>query len=101
MANFGWNYPPGVTGSEPQITGEWPCLECQGECYWPEHDGGGTYCPRCNGSGIEPEDLETDYIQDLIDCECRDKEVLEATLNYCESYHKEFVEPLRELLADA
>lgn len=20
---FGWDYPPGVTGSEPQITGEW------------------------------------------------------------------------------
>ena len=22
--NFGWDYPPGVTGNEPQITGEWP-----------------------------------------------------------------------------
>ena len=22
MVNFGWDYPPGVTGNEPQITGE-------------------------------------------------------------------------------
>lgn len=32
------NLPPGVTGSEPELTGEWPCLECgmvlpeQAEC---------------------------------------------------------------------
>lgn len=22
------NYPPGVTGREPQLTGEWPCAAC-------------------------------------------------------------------------
>ncbi len=22
------NYPPGVTGNEPELTGEWPCVEC-------------------------------------------------------------------------
>jgi hypothetical protein len=27
--DFGWDYPPGVTGNEPQITGELgPCDEC-------------------------------------------------------------------------
>ena len=24
MANFGWDYPPGVTGNEPQISGIYP-----------------------------------------------------------------------------
>lgn len=24
MADFGWQYPPGVTGNEPQISGVWP-----------------------------------------------------------------------------
>lgn len=24
MADFGWEYPPGVTGNEPQISGVWP-----------------------------------------------------------------------------
>ena len=28
MSGFGWDYPPGVTGREPQITGEWPCTNC-------------------------------------------------------------------------
>ena len=25
---FGWDYPPGVTGNEPQIVGYPPCVEC-------------------------------------------------------------------------
>lgn len=24
----GFNLPPGVTGNEPYLTGEWPCREC-------------------------------------------------------------------------
>jgi hypothetical protein len=31
MGVFGWDYPPGVTGNEPQITGEWPC-DCGDGC---------------------------------------------------------------------
>lgn len=27
MANFGWDYPPGVSGNEPQITGIWPAAQ--------------------------------------------------------------------------
>lgn len=28
MSAFGWDYPPGVTGNEPQITGITPCAKC-------------------------------------------------------------------------
>lgn len=52
---FGWDYPPGVTGNEPQITGEWPCQECDGQGYDEDEDGKHA-CPRCKGSGVEPED---------------------------------------------
>lgn len=31
MSVFGWDYPPGVTGNEPEITGEWPC-DCGDGC---------------------------------------------------------------------
>jgi len=55
MPNFGWNYPPGVTGNEPQITGEWPCEECGGQG-WDEDEDGKHACPHCDGSGMEPED---------------------------------------------
>lgn len=34
--NFGWEYPPGVTGNEPEIAG------------WPE-------CPKCNAD-VSPHD---------------------------------------------
>lgn len=58
------NYPPGVTGNEPQITGEWPCRACGGEggfrdeetpssCYW------------CKGTGIEPEEYDADQLWGL------------------------------------
>lgn len=57
------NYPPGVSGNEPQITGEWPCRNCGAtlpeEAPCPECDprrypgatiiieGEDWYCPRC------------------------------------------------------
>ena len=54
MSGFGWHYPPGVTGNEPQITGEYPCDECDG-CGYDEDEDGKHACQRCKGSGIEPE----------------------------------------------
>ena len=45
---FGWSYPPGVTGREPEITGEWGPCECCGcdpaDCLCPE-------CPVCGEQG--------------------------------------------------
>lgn len=38
---FGWEFPPGVTGLEPQITGDWPCWNC-GRPLPEEAD-----CPEC------------------------------------------------------
>jgi hypothetical protein len=38
--SFGWDYPPGVTGNEPQISGEWPC-ECDRD----------PHCKMCEGKG--------------------------------------------------
>jgi DnaJ-class molecular chaperone len=49
------NYPPGVTGNEPQITGEWPCDMCGGMGYDEDEDGKQP-CETCNGTGIIPED---------------------------------------------
>lgn len=49
------NYPPGVTGNEPQITGEWPCDVCGGMGYDEDEDGKHA-CNTCNGTGILPED---------------------------------------------
>lgn len=49
------NYPPGVTGNEPQITGEWPCDVCGGYGYDEDEDGKHA-CPACRGTGIIPED---------------------------------------------
>lgn len=76
------NYPPGVTGNEPQITGEWPCIECDG---YMEHDEDGpVLCPRCKGSGIEPEDFDLDYIEDLADSD--NVFVMKETLDYWFKY---------------
>lgn len=45
---FGWSYPPGVTGREPEITGEYgPCDICglsEYDCVCPE-------CPICGCHG--------------------------------------------------
>jgi DnaJ-class molecular chaperone len=52
----GWaaNYPPGVTGNEPELTGEWPCHECHGTGGFIEfEDGHRTVdtCGDCQGKG--------------------------------------------------
>ncbi len=49
------NYPPGVTGNEPQITGEWPCPQCGGAGGDFDEDGGHS-CWFCAGTGIAPEE---------------------------------------------
>jgi len=47
MSGFGWDYPPGVTGNEPQITGEWPCVNC-GRTLPEEAE-----CPECGEPMVE------------------------------------------------
>jgi hypothetical protein len=53
------NYPPGVTGMEPQITGDWPCRVCGGsgmkftECWW------------CLNGGTEPEEPGVVQLENL------------------------------------
>ena len=48
MSIFGWSYPPGVTGNEPEIVGyEGPCDVCGrsvDDCICPE-------CPECGSCG--------------------------------------------------
>jgi len=60
------NYPPGVTGNEPHLTGEYPCSECDGAGGDFDEDGGHA-CPRCKGRGIEPEEFDPAYLEDLAD----------------------------------
>ena len=57
MPDFGWGYPPGVSGNEPELTGEWPCYECGGS--GGERD---DPCPCCSATGIEPEEYPLDYL---------------------------------------
>jgi DnaJ-class molecular chaperone len=58
------NYPPGVSGNEPQITGEYPCAHCgatlpeEAECEMCDGEGvvegagpDRVRCPACLGSG--------------------------------------------------
>lgn len=58
------NYPPGVTGNEPQITGEWPCRVCGGEGGFRDEDGA-VSCFWCKGHGIEPEEYEPEDLWQL------------------------------------
>lgn len=60
------NYPPGVTGNEPQITGEWPCTICDGRGFEVDEDGKYS-CNFCNGTGIFPEEaIELREIEELL-----------------------------------
>lgn len=42
------NYPPGVTGNEPHLTGDHETVECP-QCGG--YGGVAAVCPRCNGDG--------------------------------------------------
>lgn len=85
--SFGWGYPPGVTGNEPQITGEWPCVLCGGYPAEQDEDGGWDVCPHCRGAGMEPEEFDVGYLEELVEDECRNKDVLDAVVQavrYCQ-----------------
>src|SRR5262245_28535367 len=82
------NYPPGVSGNEPHLTGEWPCLECHGAGSEVDSDGEHLYvnaCPRCGGSGIEPEEFDFDYVVTLAD-EGGSLVLMKETLEMVEDY---------------
>lgn len=78
------NYPPGVSGNEPQITGEWPCVACYGEAAERDEDGGYDLCPHCRGAGIEPEEFFVDYVEGLADS--TDKDVLDSVVQTMRCY---------------
>jgi hypothetical protein len=99
------NYPPGVSGNEPQITGEWPCEECYGERGEQDEDGRVLTCPRCRGTGIEPEELEAEYVADLIERTSLDRPTIDTTLDLIEPFEDEepwttYAAQLRERRAD-
>jgi hypothetical protein len=58
------NYPPGVTGNEPEITGEWPCRACGGEGGYKDEEEA-VACYWCKGHGIEPEEVTPDQLWQL------------------------------------
>lgn len=61
------NYPPGVSGNEPQITGEWPCDECDGKGF--EDDGESkSSCDYCEGKGFISGDEK--YFSKTYVCDC-------------------------------
>ena len=46
------NYPPGVTGNEPQLTGDWPCPACEG--FGSDTGDEHRSCWYCGGTGVMP-----------------------------------------------
>lgn len=58
------NYPPGVTGNESQLTGIWPCRDCDAPL--PEEK----TCPRCDGTGKERYAYASDPSQGATCTEC-------------------------------
>jgi hypothetical protein len=61
------NYPPGVTGNEPELTGEWECSCDHGL------DGEET-CPVCQGKGFITGE-ETYFLETYVCAECGEKSV--------------------------
>lgn len=64
--NFGWDYPPGVTGNEPEIAGYPPCAYCRhdSEEHLDEEDNELTHCrvDGCNcGVYAEYAEIDPDY----------------------------------------
>lgn len=60
---FGWEYPPGVSGSEPQIAGYPPCPECGFDAV------PGESCEECGEYFQTPEEAREDYEADAYDRE--------------------------------
>lgn len=58
------NYPPGVTGTEPHLTGIWPCANCGAAL--PEEK----TCQRCDGTGKEHYTYASDPSQGAPCTEC-------------------------------
>ena len=54
---FGWDYPPGVTGNEPEISGEWPCAGC-GFSFDPDELNEDDLCSTCQQHEYEADDEE-------------------------------------------
>lgn len=53
------NYPPGVSGNEPQISGNWPC-----ECFDPRPH---PECRLCNGTGRMRDDvIELTEVENIV-----------------------------------
>lgn len=50
-----WNLPPGCSPNDPHLTGEWPCVDCDGAGYDEDEDGKHS-CRWCRGTGVEPEE---------------------------------------------
>lgn len=92
------NYPPGVSGNEPHITGEWPCVACGGYGYDEDEDGKHA-CPHCRGRGIEPEEFDVQYLQDLVDAGTTWHVVLESVIDSvcCSVFNREKPEDRRYL----
>lgn len=71
FGNPGSNYPPGVTGNEPELTGEWPCPnDCEAGL-----DGDST-CGVCEGKGYM-DGTETYLDQTFVCSECDGKVTLD------------------------
>jgi len=74
-SNFGWDYPPGVTGNEPQITGEWRCANC-GAVLPEEYDGKPWDGEECPGGCVNEPD--PDALRDQqFDREMQDRAAIE------------------------
>ena len=71
MTDFGWHYPPGVTGNEPEIAGrsEDECEACNGHGWTAQRDltGGApdgiwkTDCEECDGTGEVEGEVEEEF----------------------------------------
>ena len=69
---FGWDYPPGVTGMEPQIVGYPPCRSCghdmeehfesEGECFFDRRSW--TNACTCQGYDQYPPEPDPDEAYD-------------------------------------
>lgn len=66
------NLPPGVSPSDPHLTGIWPCVAC---------GGGPSDCVHCKGTGNEPEEFDLAYLESLV-AEGGDRFVIESVVAF-------------------